>query len=66
MAEFLRHYAEIVTDPAHFLAELSFTVLIDLLGLGMLVPLAKRWIRREHRAIDAEHGVTHTETEARS
>ncbi len=61
MSEFLRHYAEIMTDPAHFLAELSFTVLVDVLGLGVLGALLKRWVRREHRAIDAEHGVTHPE-----
>lgn len=57
MIEFLHHYGEIVSDPAHVAAELTFIVVIDGLILGLLAPLARRLVRREHNRLDREHGV---------
>ena len=39
-------YREIVTDPAHVAAELTFVLLFDGLLAGLLWPLAKRAVRR--------------------
>lgn len=61
MNEILRHYAELITDPAHTLVELTFNLVVDGLLLGILWPLLKRRFRREHEVLDAEHGVTHPE-----
>jgi hypothetical protein len=69
MNEFLHHYAEIMSDPAHFFAEVSNTIIIDVLFLGLIWPVIKRLvdrrIRREHLRIDAEHGVDHDEQSQR-
>jgi hypothetical protein len=67
--EVARHYAEIMTDPAHLLAEVSLMLLIDVLFLGAVWPLVKglvdrrvnRRVAREHKVIDDEHGVQHDE-----
>jgi hypothetical protein len=63
MSEIIRHYGEIMTDPAHLAAEVSLMVLIDFLFLGLLWPVLRRAVNRrvhrEHRAIDVEHGVDH-------
>jgi hypothetical protein len=53
-----REYIEILTDPAHALAELTF-VALDAALLTPIVLWLRRLIRREHAAIDTEHGVTH-------
>ena len=63
MGEIWHHYIEIMSDPAHLLAEVSLMLLIDVLFLGMVWPLMKRAIHREHQIIDAEHGVEHEEGE---
>lgn len=65
--EFLHHYGEIMTDPAHLLAEISLMLLIDVLLLGIVWPFMKsrvnkavdRRVMAEHKVIDAEHGVSH-------
>lgn len=53
----------ILTDPAHAAAEITFTLLVEVIGAGMIWPFLRRRIRRditnEHHVIDAEHGVTH-------
>lgn len=60
------HSWEIFTDPAHILAELGWTVIQDVLIIGLLYGLVfKRVIlpklRKDiHEEIDAEHGITHT------
>jgi hypothetical protein len=63
VSEFLHHYREILTDPAHLAVEITLMLLIDVLLLGMIWPLVRRMIdrrvHREHRVIDAEHGVRH-------
>lgn len=65
MNEFLHHYREIVTDLPHLAAEVTFVIVIDVVFLGIVWPFMKRrWsraLRREHAAIDAEHGVTHVQ-----
>jgi len=56
----------IFTDPAHILAELGWTVIQDVLIIGLLYGVVfKRVIlpklRKDiHEEIDAEHGITHT------
>lgn len=61
MNEFFHQYWEIFTNPAHFAAEVTFTVLIDFIFLGIIWPVVRRAIRHEHRVIDAEHGYRHDE-----
>lgn len=55
----------VLTDPGHLFAELVFVLVIDVLLLGLLVPVVRRrWRAREerlHRLLDAEHGVSHGE-----
>ena len=64
MVEFLHHYREIMTDPAHLAAEVSLMLLIDVLFLGLIWPLIRKAIRHEHQIIDAEHGVVDHGTES--
>jgi hypothetical protein len=60
---FLHEYVEILTDPAHAAAELTF-FLVDLLllspGFLYLRRRFRREVQREHAVIDAEHGVEHS------
>lgn len=59
-------YLSILTDPAHFLAELTFT-LFDIIILSPIIFFAwkgvKAWtlkhIAHEHSILDAEHGIEH-------
>lgn len=63
MESFFEHYWEIMSDPAHLAAEVSLMLLVDVLFLGLIWPLIRayvnRKIRKAHRELDAEHGVTH-------
>ncbi|AEV87167.1 hypothetical protein ACWT_6153 [Actinoplanes sp. SE50] len=56
MIHFLHHYTEIMTDPAHFAAEITMMLLVDVLFLGLIWPLLRRAIDRRvqnrHRAIE--------------
>ena len=65
MNDFLHHYVEILSDPAHLAVELTLMLLVDVLVLGLLWPWVRRAINKrisaEHHAIDREHGVTHTD-----
>ncbi len=61
MTEFLGHYLEILSDPAHLAVEVTIMLVVDVLFLGLIWPLIRKAIHREHRLIDAEHGVTHPE-----
>lgn len=60
MGQFLHHYAEIMTDPAHFAAEITMMLLVDALFLGLIWPQLRRSIDRRaqirHHAVD--HGGT--------
>lgn len=48
---------DILTDPAHIGAEFISHVIYDVL-LGLLaLPLFRRYVKREHNKIDAEHGI---------
>lgn len=70
MGEVFAHYAEIMSDPAHLMAEVSLMVIVDVLFLGLLWPLITKTINArfdaEHKALDAEHGVDHTKATARA
>jgi hypothetical protein len=63
MNEFLDHYYEILSDPAHLAVELTLMLLVDGLVLGLLWPLFRhvidRRLERHHEELDAEHGITH-------
>lgn len=59
MNEFLSHFMELVSDPAHLAFEVFTTLVMEVAILGFLWPLIRRSIRREHHRIDAEHGFTH-------
>lgn len=59
MDHLLHAYTEILTDPAHTLVELTY-VGIDLVLIQRVQAGCRRLMRREHRRIDAEHGVVHT------
>lgn len=59
MSEFLHHYQEILTDPAHLAVEITLMLLVDVLFLGIIWPFVVRRIRHEHLVIDEEHGVDH-------
>lgn len=50
MNEFLHHYTEIMTDPAHLAAEVSLMLVVDVLFLGMIWPLVRRTVDRRVRA----------------
>ena len=63
MSEFLSHYMEILSDPAHLAVEVTLMLLVDVLFLGMVWPFIKRHFHRdieqEHQRLDREHGVLH-------
>jgi len=57
----MHEYFHIVSDPAHMLAEVTNMILVDVIFLGLIWPIVKKAIKREHLKIDREHGVEHTE-----
>lgn len=63
----LEHAWEIFTDPAHILAELGWTIIQDVLIIGVLYGVVFKRIllpklRKDiHREIDLEHGIQHKE-----
>ncbi len=63
MDDFLHHYYEILSDPAHLAVEVTLMLVVDGLVLGLLWPLFRRLIDhrldRHHAQVDAEHGITH-------
>lgn len=61
MSEFLDHFMELATDPAHLAFEVFTTLVLEVLILGLLWPVIARRIRHEHNVIDAEHGVDHND-----
>jgi hypothetical protein len=54
MGQFLHHYTEIMTDPAHFAAEITMMLLVDVIFLGLIWPLLRRTIdrRARHHTVD--------------
>lgn len=65
VGDFFDHYFEIVSDPAHMAAEITFMLILDVVFLGLMWPLMKMAVKRtvekrvmaEHHTIDVEHGV---------
>lgn len=52
----LTEYFEVITDPAHIGAELTF-IFLETVVIGLiLTPLIKRWVKRHDKKY---HGVTH-------
>lgn len=49
----------ILLSPAHTLAEIFWTIVLDVLIVGLVWPKIRRRIKHEHRVIDAEHGYSH-------
>jgi hypothetical protein len=60
---FLHEYWSILTDPAHVAVEITLTILLDVVLLGMLWPLIKGYfnarLARQHELLDKEHGIVH-------
>ena len=44
-------YLHIMSDPAHMAAEVTFMILIDVILLGMALPLFKRAIRKHDKEV---------------
>jgi hypothetical protein len=60
---FLADYWEILSNPAHMAVEITLMFLIDIILLGLLWPLVRRFIdaklHRQHEEFDREHGIHH-------
>jgi len=60
---FLDQYWEILSNPAHMAVEITLMFLIDVILLGLLWPLVRRFIdaklHRQHELFDREHGIHH-------
>lgn len=62
----VQEYLEIITDPAHGLAEFTYSLVIDLLVIGLVWGtvwtkwLAPRLKREVHEEIDNSHGYQHS------
>lgn len=60
---FVAEYWEILSNPAHLAVEITLMFLIDVLLLGLLWPLVRRFIdarlHRQHEEFDREHGIEH-------
>ena len=39
-------YLELLGDPAHWAFEITVTVIVDLIIIGLLWPLVVRWVKR--------------------
>jgi hypothetical protein len=65
MGEIFHHYVEIMSDPAHLMAEITLMLLIDVLFLGLIWPVVRKTIdkrvRKEHAILDKEHGIDHND-----
>lgn len=48
---------DILTSPSHMGAEFVSHIIWDLVLALLLAPLFRRYIKREHKRIDDEHGV---------
>jgi hypothetical protein len=65
----ITEYLEIVSDPAHGLAEITYSLVIDLLVFGLIWgTLWTKWLkpklkREVHSEIDQSHGYVHDEGE---
>lgn len=57
----LDEYLHVAFDPAHVLAELTFTLFFDFLFLALLIPLIRGMFRAFraslHKELDEEHGI---------
>ena len=49
MTNFLHEYLSILSNPAHMLVEVTNTILIDVIFVGMLWPLFRRAIKKHDR-----------------
>ena len=60
---FFQAYWHILSDPAHVAVEITLTILLDVVLLGMFWPMLKTYVNsrlaRQHEQLDAEHGITH-------
>ena len=54
-------YLDVALDPAHILAELTFTLIFDGLVIALLLPLFKAAMinikKSLHKELDEEHGI---------
>lgn len=60
---FFQAYWHILSDPAHVAVEITLTILLDGVLLGLLWPMVRTYVnsrlQRQHEELDAEHGVMH-------
>ena len=63
MDHFIEEYFHILSDPAHLAVEITIMILLDFIFLGLIYPILKsrlsKALHKEHKRLDAEHGVTH-------
>ena len=61
MNELWNDYISVAFDPAHILAELTFTLAFDFLFLALLIPLIRGTLnnfkKNLHKELDEEHGI---------
>lgn len=61
--DFWARYLELISDPAHWLFELTANITFDIIiisfiwGVVIKKILLPRWEKRIHRQIDEEHGI---------
>lgn len=49
--DFFERYLDLLTDPAHWAFEITVTVIVDIIIIGMMIPFIRRAVRRH----DEEH-----------
>ena len=63
--DWLQRYWHILSDTAHLSVELTMTIVVDVLLLGLLWPAIRRYfnakLAAQHAQLDAEHGIHHHE-----
>lgn len=61
--DWFMRYWHILSDTAHLSVELTMTVVVDVLLLGLLWPAIRSYFNRklaaQHAQLDAEHGIHH-------
>lgn len=62
---FIQAYWHILSDPAHLMVEVTLTLVLDVVLLGMCWPIVRNYVnsrlQRQHDELDAEHGIAHHE-----
>lgn len=54
MSEFMHHFLELWSDPAHFAYEVTVDLLVNTIFLGLLWPVLKRAVRRHDQEVHSK------------